>query len=547
MRTNKELKTILRELEQIKANLADALRNPFLTVADKEDILISVAPNLRQIKDRFDRIDRVWAKDSLVNDIDAVMKDIFGRENIEDPALSVVGLYQSVKEDVAGGIASRGIRSEMDIFKENVDAMDENAQDIDSRNGNLISYMNNPNNNRNQARVYRVLTKVGLGAAILGLGGTTFGVVHQNARYNELQTKYSIMAEDFQENIDAKNELEQQLALSQKETEDWSKKAGEWYTKYNELLQNGGGSGISQEKYNQLKEECDQWKTKYNNLNSSYNSVLAKYDAIMEVIPEGSNAVSYITGLVENVKKLNSEVANLENQIVVLEAAKTTLENKVKELAAQLDAALKDNADQQLINTLKQQLEETAARYGELQIIYDKAVQDHNAKVAEYESRIKVLEGELQTEKDKNNTLQNENNELKAVAQKIGEVYAKLYPNGKVTGAGNQFNAILTYYSQQPNGINLARDFLVKFVAEVKGVPQSQIAKLSDADLVAMADALVGLPSAPAQNPNGNVHENGSGNTGSTGSTGSTEEEKDEQNNGDGTGNISPDLPPVRE
>ena len=540
MRTNSELKKIFAELNKIKAELDNILTNTALSETEAVAKFSELAPVLTSVMDRYDRIDRVWAKDALVNDIDYLIAEIFGRYSAS-PDLTITGAYQMAKNSLSHRIDSLYNPEKSGEFRVEAGDMDDSVDQIKLRHDALVSYINNDNNGRQTAKLYRILTKAGLGACILGLGGVTFLAVNQganlknlSAQHESLKTQYGIVEKESQEHYEARQEWEQNA-------KEWEQKAGEWYNKYNELLQNPGeDSGISKEQYDKIKKECEKWESKYNDLKGKYDTVLANYNAIIEVVPSGSNAVEYIKGLATTVQELKTEIEGLEVRIAALDAAKSTLEKKVNELAAQLEAALKDNSNQAVIETLKKQLEETNARYQELQATYNQAVQTHNAKVAQYESTINGLETALQTEKDKNKNLQNENAQLNAVAQKIASAYSKLYPNGKVTGAGNQFDAILSFYAQQPNGINLARDFLVKFVAEVKGVPQSQIAKLSDAELVAMADSLVGLPSAPSENPNGNVHEQGSSNKGNSGSNQETEK-------GDGSGNVTPDLPPARE
>lgn len=536
MGANKELRKIQAELEQVKSILRNVKTNRYLSNDEAESYLVNLIPALRNIKDRFDKIDRIWANGTLVNDIDSSLIEILGRYNEEEPESSVRGLYQDVKEDIARRFASEGIRSRMNNIEKTLNSLDTEARGIESRNVGLSSYINNENNGRREARIVRVATKAGALLGIAGLGGAVFTLVYQNDKYkdlnSQLKAEYSIVGEQLKDAQDANAQWENKYNVDIKE----------WQDKYNEALQNSG-SGVSKEEYDKLKQENEEWKKKYNNLMAEYSNILAEYSAIMDVIPSGSNAIAYINGLVDNIESLTSQIDALEARIAALEASKTTLTTRIGELEALLDAALKDNKDQELINTLKKQIEEANTRYAELQTAYNNDIKAKNAKIAQCESEITTLKGALNAEVEKNKGLQEENADLKAAVQVVSDVYSQIYPNGKETDVVNKFNAILAYYGNNSNSSSLAREFIVRFVAEVKGVPYSQIAALSDEELVAIAGGLVGLPAGPSQNPeNGNVHEQGSANNNSNGG-GVVEEPKN-----DGTQNPGPgEMPSLRE
>ena len=265
----------------------------------------------------------------------------------------------------------------------------------------------------------------------------------------------------------------------------------------------------------------------------------AAYDAIMAVIPEGKDAVTYINDLVSSNGTLANDKALLDAIMAVIPEGKdaVTYINELKGAETKYNALMMIIPENVDAVTYIKELQSDSVKFAELD-----AYVPEGKEPVDYIIELLTLNGDLKEENGKlvieNDELKENNAELGSEIERLEGVYQKLVGDidslystvigGSQTDPIAQINEVIDYYVENAGNEPLVHDFLVDFVAEVTGMSYEQVMNMSPSELVSMAEKIVGLPSSPSQNPDGNIR-------------GEESTEKEEN------GNISSDLPPVRE
>ena len=512
MRTNKQLKGVRDEFDNMRIKLAELGKDTLDyhgVIAGIEDIKNSY----RVILDKLYAVDKVWANDDLIiqvynrmilfrdsyNKILANIRERFDRES--DEGKNIAGAVQSTHESYITPTYNNVLT--------------------------LKNYSDDPKG-RTIERFVRVGSKILPLALVTTLAGG--------------------MISSYIENQDLKGELgsvKAEYSIVGEQLEDVKGERDDWKGKYEVLLENS--DTVSKEDYEKLRKE--------------YEELQGSYKAIMVLIPEGSTVVEYIA-------QLKADIDTLETTIDGYEIAMSALNDQIDSLNKQLDAALKDGTNEELIKTLRSQLAIAESNFKTLEATHNATIIAHNKKVGEFEATIDDLVWQLDDSHKENEALEEENKaleeenkglkaELKGLKTVLEGVKAELEgikaeldeankENAELEGTIADLDRIIAELGKENVDLSKVQSYLIKLIAEIKGVSYESLQNLSIDDLLNEAKAVFGgMPSGPAEQPGEGVHENSGSGADSGSGAGSAGADKPE--NGDGTGNISPDLPPVRE
>lgn len=553
MGVNKELKFILakfKEADRALERLNTSVIDDVVVYAELGDVEQKMQSAWHRYDDKV-KFKMFKAKESKVRELVSSFSDlVYKYNNASDRVLSEI--ETSLKSKLESGDADAQARLDRvaDKLKQTAD---DYMYQAEIRVREIGKYFRDTTQKQRNARNFASMsTELAMGAVAVGLATSlAVGGVH----YTELKN----------------NTAEVRL-----ENETYKQQLAEKDEYINSLLQNGG-AGVSQEAYDQLLNE-------YNALKGKYDSLMLEYNEYLSLIPEGQKPSAYIQGLVAQVEEYNTKISALEIQIGVLKATNLVLKNEIvdlkienADLKAQRDEALAGN-DSELVASLTKKLEENEKKLGEAtkkNAEYEKTIADmessHATEVAGYKSTIEKLEAELKSEKDKNadltteneglksenGSLKSENEALKMTEEEYSEfvsmvnsLYASIV-GGSETEPLAQLQAISSafdYYADlvEQGGLTAEQEdqaianLIAAFVS--CGIDYSEISHMNLTQIAEWFNAKVNAYGTPAEGPNGNVHENGTSSSTPSGgnNSGSGESEKEE---GDGTGNISGDLP----
>ena len=533
LKENRYLEAILEDIKRAD-KIVDKLAMMTVDSVDLRVEFKNLERAMRAAREKYDSVEKrkFRADENLVKSVDADF-------------VSLVHKYNSVTANLATKTALTGNSRKMDYLISILNMSNEELGHVEKGSENLKDYFERTTKGeRTKDAIWNVVPN-----AIKGLivAGAAAGLVAGGVQYADLQESYALVQKQSEEDAAARKEMEEKYNILE--------------NKYNDLAQNGGNSsGVSQEAYDKLQGEYNELLGKYNQskadyetLNTKYSGLKAEYDEYMALIPAGQTPSAYIQGLLDQIAGYETRIEEYEATIAGLESAMVALNGRITDLEAQLEAALKDGTNQELIDQLRLQLKESNEQYVALEATHKETIAKHNKEVDGYKAAIGALEAELKTEKDKNAGLTEENaglkeenaaleGEVEDLLSLIDSVYTQIFPDGKETGVANKAAAIVEYFQQTQS--TDVRDFLIKFIAQLGdgAISVDELNKLTNPQLVGIANGMIGFPEGPTQNPNGNVHENGKPSSGNN--SGSTEKEEEEN---DGTSNITPDLPPARE
>ncbi len=379
MRTNKEMKDIYNELLSVK-DVLNVLATEELSSTVVINDLNRLVPTLNVIKDRFDKVKDVWAKDKWIDRINEVLigrvsetseeSSVEGTESEVEtitPENSVQGLFNRAQDANLARFAATGLR--VTVVEPTEKAFNEVADALTSvlrSNETLVSYASNPNNGRTKARVAKVVHSVGAGVLALALGAFAFvsryNYAELNEQYGKLQADYVNVEEQLNDALQNMNGVDQDVynnllsaynaimalipeGVDVDEYISGLQNNSDMYNvlmalipegeNANEYIQNLQAEKENYEKIMQLLPKDVEPEAYLQALQANK----AAYDAIMEVIPEGQDAVAYINELIANNGLLAGDKAAYDAIMAVIPE-----ENK-NDAVAYIQAIVANNGD----------------------------------------------------------------------------------------------------------------------------------------------------------------------------------------------------------
>lgn len=581
MGVNKELKLILsnfREADRVLERLKTSVIDDVVVYAELADLQQKMESAWMRYDDKV-KFKMFKAKESAVRELVNSFNDLaYKYNNASNRVLNEI--EENLKEKLESGDAEAESR-----LNRVADKLKQTADDYmyqaEIRVKEIGKYFRDTTQKQRNARAFaEIAPKLAVGAVAVGLA-TTLAV--SGVQYNEFRND---------------------IAEVRRENDDYKQQLAEKDTYINSLLQNGG-SGVSQETYDQLLND-------YNALKGKYDAVMVEYNKYLSLIPEGKEPSEYIQGLVATIGDyqaklsametqiallksanlvLKNQISDLQNEISTLRDANTALENANKDLEKQVEDALAGNNDE-LVASLRKiiadnektisdnekaiaEKDKTIAELTKKNTEYDKTIADmeasHATEVEGYKTTIGNLESALKVEQDKNagltaeneslktenGNLKTENDELKITEEEykelvsnINTVYASLV-GGSETDPKAQLQGIvdvLDYYVDLVDQGGLTAEQEDQVIANLIaafvscGADYSEISHMNLSQIADWLRLKVNAFGTPSEGPNGNVHENGTSSSTPSGGNNSGSGES-EKEEGDGTGNISGDFP----
>lgn len=527
-RNGVEIKKVNQELANM-STLLQTINGQKLGQTATQYALDSFEAKAKAVADYLDRTDKVWINKSKFN---AVKKDFD----------ALVSDYNATKI----ALATRSI-NDKSFNMPSFDTIDDKMVGIDASVVAKNNYLNNPDNYRLKDKIHFVVTR---GTATLlvvaAMIGTPLAVKEYKDRTSALTDSVDRLGEENEslkkENTDLSNEnkelikknasvleeidkvkkekdeLQKQLenAQSDEEVKSLRLKLVETTARIVELESN---LKLANSKINDLEQERDNLKAQ--------NETLTKENANL------LNDKSELNGKVETLSKEIASQKELidqkDKEIAQLKSSIASLEVKISNLEKQLEDA-KNNGNKEEIDRLNKLLAESKAVYKQLEDNYNQLNSDYAKLSEDYQKTSK----ELASEKTKNEMLQKSNDELKKLADSVDVVYKTCYSDdGKNLDSVTKLSKIVEYYTSNYGDSSELREFLVSFIANVKGVSYESIKSMSVRQIIDEASEILGMLQQPSENPGSNIKED---------STKKQEETKPEPE----PDPISPDLP-IRE
>ena len=536
------------EIKKVNSELAEmaAILNIIIDPNIKADVLQYALDNFdskaKRVADYLDRTDKVWVNrnkfQAVKNDFDALVEKFNGAKI---------------------SLATRSI-NERDFNLPSFDAIDSKLVGIDANVTAKTNYLNNPNNYRTKDRIHFAVTR---GTAALLLAAALIGTpLAINSYRNKIDSLTVAVGDLEKENDSLKGENS-----SLKGENDSLKNKNDSLKNENDSLKVNKDILIEQnvaflKQIASLKTEKDKLQKQLENAQPGQDvenlkkQIAEKDQQISDLESQLEVANEKIAKKEEERKALEDKVTDLNKDITDLKTENESLreklnqvhamivekderiqfyintiaelEAKIKKLEAELEDA-KNNGGKEKIAELEAKLKAANSQYATLESEYNSLYTDYQGLVGKYEN----LSNELKAEQEKNKQLENANEELKKLANAVDTVYKSCYADdGNNIDAVEKLNKIVEYYTANYGEATELREFLVSFIANVKGVPYESIRDMSVSQIISEASEILDMLQQPSENPDPNVKED--------------ETKKEEETNPSNPDPISPDLP-IRE
>ncbi len=541
------------EIKKVNSELAEmaAILNIIIDPNIKADVLQYALDNFdskaKRVADYLDRTDKVWVNrnkfQAVKNDFDALVEKFNGAKI---------------------SLATRSI-NERDFNLPSFDAIDSKLVGIDANVTAKSNYLNNPNNYRTKDRIHFAVTR---GTVTLLVAAAMIGGSLAIKSYKDKADSLTVAVGDLEKENDSLRGINDSL----KGENDSLKNKNDSLKNENDSLKVNKDILIEQnvaflKQIASLKTEKDKLQKQLENAQPGQVEDLKKQiaDKDKQISDLGSQlqvANEKIAKKEEERKALEDKVTDLNKDITDLKTENkrlrdelyqqhtmivekderiqfyvntiAELEARIKKLEDELEDA-RNNGGKEKIAELEAKLKAANSQYATLESEYNSLYTDYQGLVGKYEN----LSKELKAEQEKNEQLEKANEELKKLANAVDTVYKSCYADdGNNIDAVEKLNKIVVYYTANYGEAAELREFLVSFIANVKGVPYESIRNMSVSQIISEASEILDMLQQPSENPDPNVKEDETKKEDETG--------KEEEPNPSDPDPISPDLP-IRE
>lgn len=522
------------EIKKVNNELAEmtAILNIIIDPNIKADVLQYALDNFdskaKRVADYLDRTDKVWVNrnkfQAVKNDFDALVEKFNGAKI---------------------SLATRSI-NEKDFNLPSFDAIDSKLVGIDANVTAKTNYLNNPNNYRTKDRIHFAVTR---GTAALLLAATLIGAPLAIKSYKDKADSLTVAVGDLEKENDS---LKNENGSLKGENDSLRADKTALIAKNASLLEEIGSVKAERDKLQKqlenaqpgqdvenLKKQIAEKDKQISNLESQLqvaNDEIAKKEEerktlekrVADLDAENAGLKTENERLYEELHQIHIQIVDKEEKIRLYIKTIAEQEARIKALEAELKDAIK-NGGKEKIAELEAKLAAANSQYATLESNYNSLYNDYQGLVRNYEN----LSNELKAEQEKNKQLENANEELKKLANAVDTVYKSCYADdGKNVDAVEKLNKIVEYYTANYGEATELREFLVSFIANVKGVPYESIRNMSVSQIISEASEILDILQQPSENPDSNVKED--------------ETKKEEETNPSNPDPISPDLP-IRE